>query len=225
MWRDGSDRLLVLQPPAFAEPLWTARLNAGFTRVEIGCRPLAVPVSVQPYYPVRYPLDQLLLMHYLAGREGLIVHAAGVVIAGRGYIFPGRSGAGKSTLARQLAARADWLQLSDDRVIVRKLNGELRAYGTPWPGEAGVAVNRGVPLGGVLFLQQAPMDEIRAMNPPAALPLLLPTATVPWYDEELLGPVLSFCDHLVTGVPVARISFRPTREIAHVLDAYLKNRS
>jgi len=225
LWRDGPDRLLVMQPPSFAEPLWTARLNAEFTRVEIGCRAVAPTARVQPFYPVRYPLDQLLLMHYLAGHAGFIIHAAGIVIAGRGYVFPGRSGAGKTTLTRQLATRSDWLPLSDDRVIVRELNGEFRVYSTPWPGEAGLAVNRGVPLGGMFFLQQAAADGIRDLAPAAALAQLLPVATIPWYDEALLGPVLSVCDRLMTAVPAAQISFRPTREIAHVLDAHLQNRS
>ncbi|HAM50351.1 MAG TPA: hypothetical protein DCP92_06510 [Nitrospiraceae bacterium] len=51
--------------------------------------------------PFVYPLDLLILMYALAWREGIIAHAAGVVMRGRGYVFPGRSGTGKSTLVRQ----------------------------------------------------------------------------------------------------------------------------
>ena len=88
--------------------------------------------------PVHYPLDQLLLMYTLAQREGALLHAAGVDIQGQGFIFPGKSGAGKSTLSRQLVVQKELEVLSDDRIVIRKIDGVFQAFGTPWPGDAGL---------------------------------------------------------------------------------------
>jgi hypothetical protein len=174
--------------------------------------------------PVRYPLDQLLLMNHLAPRGGVIVHAAGAVVEGGALVFPGVSGAGKSTLSRVLmdAGLGDSL-LSDDRVILRTSGGGesgadgVTVWGTPWPGDARVAKNARAPLAAVLFLVKAETNELAPLDPRAALRRLMPMVTCPWYDARRFPGTLDTCDRIVQGVPCYDLRFRPDSGAASLL--------
>ena len=163
--------------------------------------------SVELSNSAGYPVDQLLLMYYLAPRQGLLVHAAGLVADGRALIFPGVSGAGKSTLAKQFLAR-DWPSLlSDDRVIVRKMGSSHVAFGTPWPGDAGVAVNASAPLAALLFPAKGVENRISELSPQAALHRLLPATSILWHEQELLFSQLDTCEHLLSHIPAFELSW------------------
>ena len=70
---------------------------------------------------------------------------------GRGHLFVGQSGAGKSTMARFWAGREGVRILSDDRIILRQIRGEIWMYGTPWHGEARHALPEKARLAGYIF--------------------------------------------------------------------------
>jgi len=202
-----------------------------------------VPADAVFLDPVRYPLDQLLLMNHLASRGGVIVHAAGAVIDGRGLVFPGVSGAGKSSLCRVLL-EAGWGDslLSDDRIILRSAaNGDsgdgsrtggaravaaatapgsverFDAWGTPWPGDAGIARNACAPLAALLFLVQADADEVVPLAPGAAMRRLMPVASCPWYDGERAGLVLDTCARIIEATPCYDLRFRLDGGVAELL--------
>lgn len=164
----------------------------------------------QVFDPVRYPLDQILLMNHLAQGSGLIVHSAGLALEGMGMVFAGVSGAGKSTLTGIFAREAPEAELlSDDRIIVRQIDGRWHAYGTPWPGEAGVASNSRAGLGALFFLAKGPAHRLEPLSPAQALKRLLPVVSCPWYDSERLTGVLDTCERLVGQVPCFELRFKP----------------
>lgn len=194
--------------------------------------------------PVGYPLDQILLMNHLASRSGVIVHAAGLDLQGRGLVFAGASRAGKSTLSRLLARAglADDL-LSDDRIILREaadadaeagrgavadetsaVEGDPRrdspaflAYGTPWPGDARIARNASAPLSALLFLVKASSDRIVPIEPGEALRRLMPVISCPWYDEFRFPDVLDTCGRVVEDVPSYILESRGSPEVVELL--------
>ena len=49
-------------------------------------------------------------------------------------------------------------------MIVRRIDGEYRAFGTPWPGDAGIARNESVPLSGILFLCHGTSNRIEPLT-------------------------------------------------------------
>jgi hypothetical protein len=170
--------------------------------------------------PFRYPLDQILLMYILARQKGTIVHAAGMEIAGKGLIFPGISGAGKSTLSRQFtgAKNPDLSFLSDDRMIIRKLDGSFRAFGTPWPGEEKIAVNKSIPVSGVFFLSHGSRNRIKDIKRQDVLEKLLRVTSIPWYDKNVMDDILLFCEDLIYHVPCFELHFTPDQEAAKFLE-------
>ncbi|OFW61945.1 MAG: hypothetical protein A2133_07020 [Actinobacteria bacterium RBG_16_64_13] len=186
-------------------------------------------VLEMPVNPVHYPLDQLLLMNHLATRGGVIAHAAGAVVEGSALVFPGVSGAGKSTLSRLLAGAGlgDSL-LSDDRVVLQMATGEgveesCEVWGTPWPGDAGVARNGFAPLGALLFLVKADLNEVIPLTTAAAMRRLMPVVTCPWYDAERVSVVLDTCARVVQGVPCYDLRSRADSGVIPLLTARLWN--
>ena len=169
--------------------------------------------------PIHYPLDQLLLMNHLAPRGGIIVHSAGLEHGGAGFCFPGVSGAGKTTLSRVLtAAGVGEGLLSDDRTVLRvRDHGAAEVWGTPWPGDAGIARNRCAPLRGLYFLEHASEPEIARVAPAEGARRLFPTISCAWYDHELAAAVLDTVDRLVGAVPCFVLRFTPDERTAEVL--------
>jgi hypothetical protein len=224
MFRDGEGHCLTLNPPAFKKPLWQARINRDFTEATVYCSEKLVSRRngrTVLSSPVSYPLDQILLMYILARRRGALLHAAGIDIKGRGYIFPGKSGAGKSTITRQFAASGNTGLLSDDRIVVRKIDGTFKAYGTPWPGDAGIAFNKSVPLSAIFFINHGSANRIKEISPQEALSRLLPVTSIPWYDREVMDKILIFCEDLILHVPIYELDFKPSVEVVDVFERFV----
>ena len=216
---DGQDLFIIDQYPPYVRPVWTARFCVNSGRVTLYCDEAIIdPASLTlAFNPIAYPLDQILLMHYLADHEGGILHAAGWALNDQGWVFAGKSGAGKTTLARLIDEGAGGDILSDDRMVLRRTGQTYTMFGTPWPGEGQFAVNRGVSLERLIFLARGQGNRMTEMKPSAAVTRLLPVLSVPWYDEKKVGAMMDFCENLLRRVPAYEFSFLPDLSAAAFL--------
>ena len=224
MFRDGKEYYVAMHPPIMESPLWLVRTDRAFTKATIFCSERLVTKKNGKFRlsnPLTYPLDQILLMNNLAHQKGALIHAAGAAFPGGGIIFPGKSGAGKSSLSKQLATGKGFELLSDDRVIVRAMNGSFKAFGTPWPGEAGISVNKSIPLKGVLFLCHGSQNRIEIISRKEALERLIPTVSIPWYDKECMTNLLDLCETLISRVTVGVLHFKPDIEAICVWERFM----
>lgn len=224
MFRRNDDYLLSLNfPTVNGQAIWLATFNVLCDDISIYCSDLLMNKEngLTTYFtPLSYPLDQLLLMYMLAGKSGALLHAAGVSMDNRGYIFPGRSGAGKSTLSRLFLGRDTAEMLSDDRIIIRKIDGKFKAFGTPWAGDAGIAENKSFPLYGIFFIHHAEKNMIREIKPREAIEKLMPVTSIPWFDRDVMPQILNFCEELVSNIPAYQLYFKPDTELADFLDKF-----
>jgi hypothetical protein len=122
-----------------------------------------------------YALDSLLRMFLswaLLGQQGFLLHAATVVKNGKAYVFVGRSGAGKSTVA-SLSPRGS--VLTDEISLLKRVDGEWRAFGTPFWGEFRAdGANTSAPLAGIFRLVQAAVNRLAPLRPSELLRSMLP---------------------------------------------------
>lgn len=214
MWtlsqRSGK-RLVSWTGGAHGTGRWTARLSPDFSRVEVRCGKEYMGKAGGTVFvrnPARYPLDQMLAIYALSCRSGLIFHACGAVYGGKAFVFAGISGAGKSTISG-LLGKAGWTVLSDDRIVVRRAGNGFRAYGTPWPGDAGAALNESAPLSGIVLLSKSRKNRIVGVAGSVALARLLPAVSIPWHDQGVCRPALSTLDRILAAVPVFNLDFTP----------------
>jgi hypothetical protein len=231
LFLDGTDYFLSLgHVNSSVGPVWVARFKRDIREVVVYCSAVIVEKKdglIRVLNPLSYPLDQILLMHALLQRKGVIIHAAGIEIGQRGYIFPGRSGAGKSTLSRQFLAKGYGNVLSDDRIAVRSIYGGFIAFGTPWPGEGRIAANGMAGLRGIFFISHAApggSERIEEIGRREAVERLLPLVSVPWYDGELSEKALAFCEDLVSRVPSYALFFRPGTEVVDFFEGRIAGR-
>jgi hypothetical protein len=218
---DDEKRLwAVYHPQLHARPFWVAGFDRRANRVDyffVG--------PDEPIHPVSYPLDQLLLMYFFARRKGILTHAAGIVRGGKAFIFPGASGAGKSTLSLLLAASRAGKILSDERMIVREIDKNIMAFGTPWAGTAGIARASSAPLAGIFFLKHGTSNRIKDLDPDVAADHLLPLASIPWYDPDTAMPIIAFAKRLAAKVPAYEMSFTPDRSAIDFFWKFIKKTS
>ena len=225
VYRNDHFYWIVLHPPGYENPLLIARMDYGFSDGVVYCarhtddnrNDRAVLSN-----PLAYPLDQILMMHCLSRIGGIIVHAAGWRVNDSGWIFAGKSGAGKSTVSNLIVEETGGTFLSDDRIIIRKTGREFLMYGTPWPGDAGYAVNESAPLKGIFFLNKGTRNSIRKLKPAEVIPLLMPVVSIPWYDREKVELMMDFCDGLVAALPFYELTFVPDQRIVRILQEFIE---
>lgn len=172
----------------------------------------------QPVYPLEYPLDELLLINYLAFGKGVEIHACGVVdIEGRGHLFIGQSGAGKTTIARLWQDEPGVTVLSDDRIILRKIDDTIWMYGTPWHGDAGFASLTRAPLRKIYFLRHGQRNELLPQGLTEALAHLFACSFPLFYNREAIDFSLTFLESVVTTVPCYELWFIPDIQVIKFL--------
>src|SRR3989454_10494216 len=220
LWRlvaaNGSLRFSFTSPALGPIPYKMASVDRGFTAGEVWLHQPYFP-STLPVNPLEYPLDELLLIHLLAAGRGVEVHACGVVAPnGQGYLFVGQSGAGKTTMARmwQKAEGAGGaLILSDDRIILRKIDGTVWMYGTPWHGEAALASPARAPLKGIYLLRHGASNALVPQRRSQAITRLLASSFAPLYSRDALAFTLGFFEQVARAVPCHELSFTPDERV------------
>jgi hypothetical protein len=129
-----------------------------------------------------------------------------VDLGGRGLLFVGHSEAGKSTIAGMLKGTAEIL--CDDRVIVRRHADGIRIHGTWSHGDIPDVSSRSVPLHGIFFLVQAPLNRITRMQSVSASAsrllecLVKPYTSADWWEKEL-----ALVERIVSETPCYKLEF------------------
>ena len=157
-----------------------------------------------------YTLDSLLrvlLSMLLLPQRGFLLHAATVVRDGRAFIFTGRSGAGKSTIASLSPTGS---VLTDEISLLRFLDGQWYAYGTPFWGEfRAEGMNRRVPVAGIYRLVQSADGRAEPVAAREAIRLLLPNVLFFARTRRERQQLLEIIAHVAETAPVYRLHFRP----------------
>lgn len=156
-------------------------------------------------------LLQLALAEWLAPRGGLLLHGCGLAAGGRGWLFIGPSGAGKSTVG-ELAGRP---VLSDETCVVRlTADGGVTLAGTP----IGISAAAGpVPLAGILWLEQSPLDELESIPPAQALARLMTQVVAAGRQDAELAPLMETAAAVLDRIPIQTLRFTRTRRFVDVL--------
>jgi hypothetical protein len=172
------------------------------------------------YDPLTYPLDELLMVNYLAHGRGIDIHALGIIAADSfGMAFTGVSGAGKSTTAGLWKGRKEAKILCDDRIILRREEGVYWMHSTPWHGTAGIAVPGKAPLRSLFFLKQAKENRIVPLKPTDAATRLVVRCFPTFYRQAGMEYALDMITDLVQKVPCYELQFTPDqRAVDEVLN-------
>jgi len=140
--------------------------------------------------------------------DALLLHSAGVIRDGLGYVFFGPSGAGKTTTSR-LASKSGHV-VSDDLVIISCGVNKCTLHGVPFKGELSEAprANQQAPLKGLYRLRQdtshylEPIPHIKAVaDLVAASPFIV-------REKQLSEQLMKVCSKIAKCVPVQQLHFK-----------------
>lgn len=181
---------------------YRSHLDEGHVDLERGTGDLVVApeMDVENFLRVLYA-------HLCLRAGGLLLHSAGVVSDGEGFVFFGPSGSGKSTVSR---LSLDKIILSDDLIILRIHDDKVRVYGVPFRGDFPEAprVNTSADLRGLFSLVKAPEHSISRIEPPAALARLLGCIPFVMIDAAHAKRAVEICTQLIKCTPVRALRFR-----------------
>jgi hypothetical protein len=165
--------------------------------------------------PNPYSVDAMLrIVHsiVLAREGGFLLHAAGGIRNGRGYLFSGVSGAGKTTLAR--LAPPEVRLLTDEISYVRRESEGYRVYGTPFSGELGLkGMDISAPLAAVYLIAHGSGNRLERIPPVKAAARLLRNTLFFARDPELVAAVFAGVCDLAARVAVYHLEFVPDSKV------------
>lgn len=150
---------------------------------------------------------------------GLLLHAAGVIRHGRGYVFFGHSGSGKSTISR---LSLEHTVLSDDMVILKKDDHVWRVFGVPFRGDMPEAprTNGVADLHGLYSIQKDIHHRIDNMTRPEGIGRL--ASCVPFVMEHLqnVARIMQICEEVESSVPARFLHFSRDTGFWSVIDGH-----
>jgi len=168
-----------------------------------------------------FPSDQILFARVLADRQACYLHAAGMILDGKGLLFAGHSEAGKSTMVTKLQAEGEIL--GDDRMIVRRWPEGFRIHGTWSNGLVPIVSAASAPLGAIMFLEKSNATSlIRISEPKEIVRRLLflvirPLVTADWCDK-----ILALVAKIAREVPAYRLQSDKSGKVVEVLKRFLQ---
>lgn len=98
--------------------------------------------------------------------QTMLVHSSALIYQGGAYLFSGESGIGKSTHTKL------WIKafgnkvhiMNDDKPVVKLYEDKAVAFGTPFDGGSGIALNESYPLKAITFVERGEQNSIRISN-------------------------------------------------------------
>lgn len=198
------------------ELAWVLEIDRTFSQFDYFI--CADKVKVLDFFDLSVRL--FLLQHSLIERQGLIVHAAGGSIQGKGIIFAAPSGTGKSTLSSLLQHGTQTRLFSEERLIIRSIKDQWHVWGTPWHGEGNIAQNESAPLSALIFLKQSQQTKITQLSRSDGLYRLIQTASIPWYSKKWTDKGLARCEALVQEIPMFELAFRPDQTAVQAVERF-----
>ena len=138
--------------------------------------------------------------------DALVMHAAAIDVDGSAYLIAAKSGVGKTTHARLwLEAFGDRAKIiNGDKPIIRKIDGELYAAGTPWCGKerlGGVGMSK---IRGIAVLVRGAENRAEALGEKEAAAELIRQIYMP-KSPVAIASSLSLLGELIGAVRTVRL--------------------
>ena len=160
----------------------------------------------------------------LAESKGMYaIHSASVLYKEKAWLFSAPSGTGKSTHASLWTTYSDAIDINGDLNLIGILNGIPTVFGIPWCGTSEIFSNRNYPLGGVVFLKQAPESSIEKLNFEKALVTLSRRTISPLWNSASLEKMIKDLEPVSEAVTSLRLYCTKAPDAQKILQDYITN--
>ena len=170
---------------------------------------------------------------YLAQRHGILaIHSASILYRGYAWLFSAPSGTGKSTHAALWHDILNTPYINGDLNLIRAA-GDSSSFdarpvvcGLPWCGTSGICDTASYPLGGIIFLKQAPSDSARPLLGDDRVLAFSRRLISPCWDSQMLEQQIALSQKITANILLCRLFC--TREVSALetiraeIDQYLE---
>ena len=210
VYRCGEDWLFEMSPTAIQPCCAKLLSNLDFSQAK-----LKIGENADMHFVVN--TSCMLMYAFSNAAHGVLeMHASVIENQGKGYLFLGKSGTGKSTHSRLwLANIPESHLLNDDNPIVRLCgDGRVWVFGSPWSGKTPCYINKGVPVGGMVTLNQASENRIRRCTLPEAYAALYSSVSGLKMNREMYDGLHETMEKTVISVPFYHLDCLPDADAA-----------
>lgn len=150
--------------------------------------------------------------------DALVFHGAVLEMDGKAYAVTAHSGVGKTTHVRLwLSEFGDKVRiLNGDKPILRVIDGEIYACGTPWRGKEHYGVNAMCPLAGIAFLNRGKENLARRIDAHGITLKFMNQIYLGKKDAAMISRTMRLADRILKSVPLYELECNMDPEAAHV---------
>jgi len=149
--------------------------------------------------------------------DTVLCHGSVIAVDGEAYMFTAKSGTGKSThtaLWRQeFGERA--VMVNDDKPLLRVVENQVIAYGTPWNGKHKLGCNMAAPLKALYNLHRGSVNTARPLTGTEAMTMLLQQVYRP-ADPMKMAKTVELMSRICANTNTYRLECNMDPEAAHV---------
>ena len=168
----------------------------------------------------------LALEKHFAKRGAHILHSCFLHYKGQAILFSGPSGIGKSTHAHLWCLYIeDTHVVNGDRCLIYKNeNGEYVASAWPVCGSSGICLTETYPLKAIIFMGQAPNNEVISVRPMQLFKQLSSQITINWWNKQQVSHTLDDLQQMLGKVNMCNYICNLTEEAPNKLYNELKEK-
>lgn len=146
-----------------------------------------------------------------------VLHSVSILYQEKAWLFSGSSGTGKSTHTKLWADQYKTPILNGDLNILGIHDGVPYVYGLPWCGTSETYTVKAYPLGGIVFLKQAPFNRADLLSPDEQALFLMQRMISPTWTKDLLLKNLEFAETLAPRTKIFRLGCTKDPDAAAVI--------
>lgn len=163
------------------------------------------------------------LSNLLLPMDRVVFHGMAFAWQGKAWLLTAPSGTGKSTqyFLWKLLYRDEVAIICGDKPILERRTDGFILHSSPWNGKENMGTVLSLPLGGIVYLEQAAENSIERVSTGMALPIYSQLIYSPM-DAETILAACGFADALLRSVPLWRLRNRGDRASAKLCHDTLK---
>ena len=162
--------------------------------------------------------------HLVLDHDGVMFHAAFIVVDGKAILFTAPSETGKTTQAELWKKYRDAEIINGDRTVIRLIDGNAYACGIPFAGSSRYCENKTVPIEAIVYLGQAQESSIERLDYVNGFKRILEGCTVNNWDQEDVRKAFDIVHRVVKKVPVYHLKCTPDESPVIALEKILEKR-
>lgn len=148
-----------------------------------------------------------------------VLHSASVLYNGKAWLFSGHSGAGKSTHTKLWHDLFGVPLLNGDLNLLGINDGQPVCCGLPWCGTSEIYTAKNYPLGGVVFLKQAPYNRVSSLSADREILSLVQRMITPGWTQAGVRRNLELAETLAEKIRIFRLECTKQPEAAEIMRA------